>query len=91
MKKQAAVPRNSRAAMTAEALAQAVAAGNRGDLGEAERIARDVIARKCACSNLKPHPEERPQGASRRMGSTARPLHTAAGTELVDLIYSSFC
>jgi tetratricopeptide (TPR) repeat protein len=45
MKKNAAAPRNSRAALAAEALAQAVAAGNRGDLGEAERIASDVIAR----------------------------------------------
>jgi Flp pilus assembly protein TadD len=45
MKKQAAVPKNPRAAMAAEALAQAVAAGNSGDFGGAESIVRDVIAR----------------------------------------------
>jgi tetratricopeptide (TPR) repeat protein len=45
MKKQAAISKNSRAAMPAEALARAVAAGNAGDLGEAERIVRDVIAK----------------------------------------------
>jgi Flp pilus assembly protein TadD len=44
MKKPSAVPKNPRAAMAAEALARAVAAGNGGDLAEAERIARDVVA-----------------------------------------------
>lgn len=42
MKKQAAVPKTPRAA---EALAQAVAAGNSGDLDAAERIVRDIIAK----------------------------------------------
>jgi Tfp pilus assembly protein PilF len=45
MKKQAAVSKNPRAAMAAEALARAVAAGNSGDLAEAERIVRDVLAK----------------------------------------------
>jgi tetratricopeptide (TPR) repeat protein len=44
MKKQAGIPKGARAAMAAEAMAQAVAAGDRGDLSEAERIARDVLA-----------------------------------------------
>ena len=45
MKKQAGVPKGARAAMAAEALARAVAAGNSGDLSEAERIVRDVLAK----------------------------------------------
>jgi tetratricopeptide (TPR) repeat protein len=45
MKKQAAISRNARAATAADALAQAVAAGNGGNLAEAERIAREVVAK----------------------------------------------
>jgi tetratricopeptide (TPR) repeat protein len=45
MKKQAGIPKGARAVMAAEALARAVAAGNSGDLSEAERIARDVLAK----------------------------------------------
>jgi tetratricopeptide (TPR) repeat protein len=45
MKKQAAIPKGARAAMAAEALARAAAAGDGGDLSEAERIARDVLAK----------------------------------------------
>src|ERR1700730_10371183 len=45
MKKQAGIPKGARAAMAAEALARAVAAGNSGDLSEAERIARGVLAK----------------------------------------------
>ena len=45
MKKQAGIPKGARAAMAAEALARAVAAGNSGDLSEAERIVRDVLAK----------------------------------------------
>ena len=47
MKKQARIPKGARAAMAAEAeaVARAVAAGNSGDLSEAERIVRDVLAK----------------------------------------------
>jgi tetratricopeptide (TPR) repeat protein len=45
MKKQAGIPKGARAAMAAEAMAQALAAGDRGDLSEAERIARDILAK----------------------------------------------
>jgi tetratricopeptide (TPR) repeat protein len=45
MKKQAGIPKGARAVMAAEALARAVAAGNSGDLSEAERIVRDVLAK----------------------------------------------
>jgi tetratricopeptide (TPR) repeat protein len=45
MKKQTAPSRSPRAAMAAEAMARAVAAGNNGDIGEAERIVRDVVAK----------------------------------------------
>jgi hypothetical protein len=47
MKKQAGVSKCARAATAAEAqaLARAVAAGDNGNLREAERIARDVLAR----------------------------------------------
>jgi Flp pilus assembly protein TadD len=46
MKKQAAIPRGARATMAeAEALARAVAAGQGGNLGEAERIVRDVLTK----------------------------------------------
>ena len=47
MKKQAGVSKGARAATAAEAqaLARAVAAGDNGNLREAERIARDVLAR----------------------------------------------
>lgn len=44
MKKPSAIPKQSRSAIAAEALARAVAAGNGGDLAGAERIARDVVA-----------------------------------------------
>src|SRR5262249_38743046 len=47
MKKQTAVPKGARAAVAAEseALAQAMAAGHGGNLSEAERIVRDVLAK----------------------------------------------
>jgi tetratricopeptide (TPR) repeat protein len=47
MKKRAGIPKGARAAMAAEAeaVARAVAAGNSGDLSEAERIVRDVLAK----------------------------------------------
>jgi tetratricopeptide (TPR) repeat protein len=47
MKKQAAIPKGARAAMAAEAeaLARAVAIGNSGNLSEAERIAREILAK----------------------------------------------
>jgi len=47
MKKQAAFPKGARAAMAAgaEALARAVVAGNSGNLSDAERIAREVLAK----------------------------------------------
>jgi tetratricopeptide (TPR) repeat protein len=47
MKKQAGIPKGARATMAAEAeaVARAVAAGNGGDLSEAERIVRDVLAK----------------------------------------------
>jgi Tfp pilus assembly protein PilF len=45
MKKHAAIPKNTRASAAADALARAVAAGNSGNLDEAERIARDVVSK----------------------------------------------
>jgi len=45
MKKQAAILKNDRAARGTEALRQAVAAGQGGNLAEAERIVRSVIAK----------------------------------------------
>jgi len=47
MKPQAGNPKGARAALAAEgeALARAVAAGNSGDLSEAERIAREVLSK----------------------------------------------
>jgi len=47
MKKQAAIPKGARAAMAAEAeaLARALAIGNSGNLSEAERIAREILAK----------------------------------------------
>jgi tetratricopeptide (TPR) repeat protein len=45
MKKQAAIPKNARAATAAEALARAVAAAHSGNLSEAERITRDILAK----------------------------------------------
>ena len=47
MKKQAAFPKGARTAMAAgaEALARAVVAGNSGNLSDAERIAREVLAK----------------------------------------------
>ena len=48
MKKQAGISKGARAAMAAEAeaLAQAVAAAESGNMSEAERIARVVLAQK---------------------------------------------
>jgi len=53
MKKHAAIPKGARAAMAAEAeaLARAMAIGNSGNLNEAERIAREVLAKNAQ------HPE----------------------------------
>lgn len=44
MKKPAVAPKGVRAGRTAEVLARAVAAGDSGDLRQAERIARDILA-----------------------------------------------
>jgi tetratricopeptide (TPR) repeat protein len=45
MKKQAAIPKSARATMATEALARAVEASHSGNLAEAERIAREAIAK----------------------------------------------